>query len=215
MNIHDPITSEDDPRFISAKNGILEMAQNRPAGGYNVIYADYPWLYENWSSKGADRGALKQYPCMSIELLYKLPVGALASNNCVFLMWCTWPMIFHAESVIESAGFKYSGLGWEWIKKNPETGKFAFGGGYGTRKNLEPCLISRKGKPFLKSRSERDFLFAPRREHSRKPFEAYEKIERMYDGPYIELFGRNKREGWDVFGNEIEKFVDEQQESGL
>ena len=211
MNIHDPITSEDDPRFISAKAGILEMAQNRPAGGYNVIYIDYPWLFNTRSEKGKGKSADKHYPCISTELLCKLPVEALASNNCVLIMWCTWPLIFHAELVIESTGFEYSGLGWEWIKKNPVTGKFAFGGGYGTRKNLEPCLISRKGKPFLKSRSERDFLFAPRREHSRKPVEAYEKIERMYDGPYIELFGRERREGWDVFGNEVDKFVDQDQ----
>lgn len=92
MSIHDPITSEDDPRFISAKNGILEMAKNRPAEGYNVIYVDYPWLYKNWSSKGANRDALKQYPCMSTELLCKLPVESLASKNCVLFMWCTWPL---------------------------------------------------------------------------------------------------------------------------
>ena len=121
-------------------------------------------------------------------------------------MWCTWPLIFDAKPIIEARGFDYSGLAWEWIKKNPVTKKYAFGGGYGTRKNLEPCLLARRGEPKLKTRSERDFLYAPRREHSRKPHEAYDKIERMFDGPYIELFGRNKRDGWISWGNEIDKF---------
>ena len=204
--INSPIISELDPRFISAKQGIMEMAQDAPCGGYNVIYVDDPWYYANFSLKGAKKGALKHYPCMSTELLCKLPIGALAADNCVLLMWCVWPLIFDAQKVIEARGFKYSGLGWEWIKKNPKTEKYAFGGGYGTRKNLEPCLISRKGSPVLKTRSERDFMYAPRREHSRKPVEAYEKIERMYGGPYIEIWGRNERMGWTTWGNEIQKF---------
>ena len=206
MKIHDPITSEDDPRFIGAYNGLMRAAQNRPAGGYNVIYVDDPWLFDTRTKEGKDKSADRHYPCMSTELLCKLPIGGLASKNCALLMWCTWPKIFDVLPVIESRGFKYSGLGWEWIKKNPETKKYAFGGGYGTRKNLEPCVLSRIGKPYLKTNSERDFLYAPRRTHSRKPDEAYEKIERMYDGPYIEIWGRNRRNGWDVFGNETDKF---------
>lgn len=183
-----------------------EAARNRPAGGYKVIYADPAWLFNNWSHKGANRGALKHYPCMTTELIAKLPVASLTAENSVLFMWSCWPLIFDAKKVIEGWGFEYSGLAWEWIKKNPDTGKYSFGGGYGTRKNLEPCLLATKGNPKIKTRSERDFLYAPRREHSRKPEEAYEKIERMFDGPYMELNSRTDRDGWDSWGNETGKF---------
>ena len=205
-SIFDPIVSAKDPRYMDAYGEILQLAANRPQGGYKVIYIDDPWYYENWSHKGANRGALKHYACMDDDLLCRLPIGALAADNSVMFMWCVWPKIFAADRLIVSRGFEYSGLAWEWIKKNPDTGKYSFGGGYGTRKNLEPCILARRGNPKLKTRSERDFLYAPRREHSRKPHEAYEKIERMFDGPYIELFGRNRRDGWDSWGNEIDKF---------
>lgn len=206
--INSPITCESDPRFKSACEGILKAAANRPRGGYKVIHVDDPWLFSTYSMKGKRKSADRHYPCMSTELLCKLPIHLLAADDAVLIMWCTWPLIFDAEKVIKARGFKYSGLGWEWIKKNPDTGKYAFGGGYGTRKNLEPCLIARRGKPILKTRSERDFMYAPRREHSRKPVEAYEKIERMYDGPYIEIWGRSPRKGWDVYGNETDKFAE-------
>lgn len=116
-------------------------------------------------------------------------------------------MIFHAERVINAWGFKYSGLAWEWIKRNPATGKYAFGAGYGTRKNVEPCLLARRGAPKLKDRSVRDFMFAPRREHSRKPDDQYGRIESMYDGPYIEMFARQRRVGWDAAGDQTNKFT--------
>ena len=100
-DIHAPIVSENDPRFIKACKQITQLAANRPQGGYSVLYFDDPWYYRNWSSKGADRGALKHYPCISTELLCRLPVGALAADNAVMLMWVTWPNIFEAEQVIQ------------------------------------------------------------------------------------------------------------------
>jgi N6-adenosine-specific RNA methylase IME4 len=107
-------------------------------------------------------------------------------------------------------------LAWEWLKFNPVTGKAAFGPGYGTRKNVEPCLLARRGSPVLKNRSVRDWmvgedawddlLVSPRREHSRKPDEAYDRIETMFDGPYLELNARQTRPGWSAWGDEVGKF---------
>lgn len=182
---------------------LLENIEPHSAG---VILADCPWRYSTWSTKGEGKSPQRHYPCMSTDELCALPVGDLAAKDCVLLLWATWPKIFDAERVIKAWGFKYSGLGWEWLKYNSETKKYAFGGGYGTRKNLEPCLLARRGTPILKTRSERDFIIAPRREHSRKPDEQFAKIERMYNGPYVELFARSQREGWIVAGNETNKF---------
>lgn len=162
-----------------------------------VILADPPWNFLTYSAKGLKKSAQRHYGCLSLADITALRVGDMAADDCALFMWVTWPMIFQAQAVINAWGFKYSGLAWEWIKQNPKTGKYSFGAGYGTRKNLEPCLLARRGTPKLKSRSERDFIFAARREHSRKPDEQYQKIENMYDGPYLELFARHRRPGWD------------------
>lgn len=198
-----------------------------PQKKYSVIYADPNWTFETYSEKGELKSPQQHYRCSSIDDICALPVSDVAADDAYLFLWVTWPIIFKTERVINAWGFEFSGLAWEWIKYNPLTGKFAFGGGYGTRKNLEPCLLAKRGNPGLpKSRSERDFilsgpdadyrydasdpdvevLVAPRREHSRKPDEAYARIERMFDGPKIELFARHQRAGWDAWGNEVGKF---------
>jgi N6-adenosine-specific RNA methylase IME4 len=174
-------------------------------GGYAVILADPPWRFKTRSDKGLGKSPQKHYSCMDLQDICALPVVDCAAEDCVLFLWCTWPMIFEARHVIGSWGFRYSGLAWEWIKFNPVTEKFAFGTGYGTRKNVEPCLLARRGSPKLLSRSERDFIFSPQREHSRKPDEQYERIERMYAGSKLELFARYSRDGWASWGDEIEE----------
>jgi N6-adenosine-specific RNA methylase IME4 len=175
-------------------------------GSYGVIYADPPWEFKTRSVKGQQKSPQRHYECMKTEDIAALPIGQYAAKDCALFIWATWPMIFDAQKVIEGWGFRYSGLAWEWLKFNFETEKFAFGGGYGTRKNLEPLLLARKGRPVVLRRDVRDFLFAQRREHSRKPDENYTRIESMFAGPYLELFARQSRPGWDVWGNQVDKF---------
>ncbi len=182
---------------------------------FNVILADPPWLFETYSAKGEGKSPQRHYPCMPTPDICALPIEQLASQNCVLFLWAIWPKIFDAQDVIKAWGFEYSGLGWEWRKFNRQTNKFRFGGGYGTRKNVEPCLLARRGSPVIKTRSERDFIdeglvddFMDEkwRGHSRKPDEQYARIERMYDGPYLELFARQRRRGWSSWGNQVDKF---------
>jgi N6-adenosine-specific RNA methylase IME4 len=78
--------------------------------------------------------------------------------------------------------------------------------GYYTRQQTELCLLATRGKPAVRDRGVRQLIIAPRREHSRKPDEQYERIERLVDGPYLEMFARQKWPGWDSWGNEVEKF---------
>ena len=177
-----------------------------PTEKHGVILADPPWKFDNWSAAGEKKNPNQHYKCMDTDAICALPVTFAAADNCALLLWCTWPKIFDAEKVIKAWGFTYKGLAWEWIKYNPKTQKYAFGGGYGTRKNLEPCLLATRGKPKRLSASVRDFIMAPRREHSRKPDEQYSNIEALFDGPYLELFARQKRSGWSAWGNETDKF---------
>ena len=198
-----------------------------PSSKHRVILADPPWEFRTYSDKGHKKAPQAHYKCQSIEDICAMPVESIAADDAYLFLWVTWPTIFQAERVIKAWGFEYSGLAWEWLKFNPLTGKFAFGGGYGTRKNCEPCLLAKRGNPGLPvSRSERDFmfsgadadyrydasdpdtdiLFSPRREHSRKPDEQYARIDRMYAGPKIELFARQRWPGWEAWGNEVGKF---------
>lgn len=187
-----------------------------PSLKYPVILADPPWKFDNWSPAGEEKNPNQHYSCMSLDEICELPVVFAAEDDCALFMWCTWPTLLNqVPKVLEAWGFEFKGLAWEWIKYNPVTEKFAFGGGYGTRKNCEPCILATRGNPERISKSVRDFMFeedrldaifSPRREHSRKPDEQYERIEQLFDGPYLELFARQRRPGWDAWGNELDKF---------
>lgn len=182
------------------------MIQPLPMGPFRVISADPPWPFETFSDAGKGKSPERHYPTMEVDEICAMNVRDVAADNCALFIWTTWPNIFNTERVIRAWGFRYSGLAWEWIKRNPLTGKYAFGGGYGTRKNLEPCLLATRGSPKVLDRSVRDFLYAPRREHSRKPDEHFERVEKLYRGPYLELFSREDRPGWTSWGNETGRF---------
>lgn len=206
---------------------VQEFSALRPAGGFRVVLADPPWNFENYSANGEQKNPNQHYPCMRVDEMEDMPIHLLCADDCVLFLWCTWPMMPVWDRFVRAWGFHYAGLAWEWIKFNRQTDKFAFGPGYGTRKNLEPCLLATRGSPSLKadqsffgqtvetrSHSVRDFIMAwpldaimaKRREHSRKPDEQYERIEQMFDGPYIELFSRSDRQGWSSWGNDVGRF---------
>lgn len=174
-----------------------------PRGKYQVILADPPWTFQTRSDKGLGKSAQAHYDCMSQDEILALPVQELAARDCALFLWATWPTLPQAFKVIEAWGFTYKGLAWEWIKFNKETGKYAFGTGYGTRKNVEPCLLATRGAPKRLSASVRDIIMSPRREHSRKPPEQYKNIEALFGGPYLELFARHREHGWDAWGNQV------------
>lgn len=109
---------------------------------------------------------------------------------------------------MESWGFDYFGLGFEWIKKTT-TGKDFFGMGYWTRANSEPCLLGFKGKLKPQSHSIRQIIESVKENHSKKPQEVKDRIlQLMGDLPRIELFAREKTEGWHVWGNEVESDIE-------
>jgi hypothetical protein len=114
---------------------------------------------------------------------------------------------------MDAWGFRYSSVAFTWVKTNPKAPvlfldhrSFHIGLGHTTRKNAEFCLLGRRGSPKRLSKAVRELIIAPRREHSRKPEEAYARIEQFCAGPRLELFGRQTRLGWEVWGNEATKF---------
>ena len=172
---------------------------------YKVIYADPPWYFKSFSKKGEARSATRHYNCMSVDDICNIDVNRVADDNSVLLMWVTDPYLLDAFKVMESWGFNYKTVGFTWVKTNKSKGYFT-GMGYWTRSNPEMCLLGTKGKPKRLDMSVKQLVVSQRREHSRKPDEVYDRIEKMLEGPYLEMFARNTRQGWDNFGNEVNKF---------
>ncbi len=183
---------------------------------YGVILADPPFSFRCYSKKGEGRAPQAHYDCMSIEELKCLPVSHLAAENCALFLWVPVPFLQRGFELIDAWGFTYSTVGYFWakIKKTVDpaclsVADFPMGTGYWTRANVEICLLAKKGRPTRLAKDVRELIIAPRREHSRKPDEVYDRIERLVDGPYIELFARQRWPGWDAWGNEVGRFDEE------
>lgn len=193
---------------------------------FSVILADPPWHFKVRDEKtGSGRSPSRHYPTQTLEWICNLPVKKLTDTNCALFLWVTWPHLPNAFTVMEKWGFRYATLGFEWWKLNRGWQKrfydlvglrnyrmlepmFHFGNGYYARANSEICLLGIKGSMPVKVHDERNFIIAPVREHSRKPDEQYEKIERLYPNEtYLELFARHRRNGWQAFGNEVEDSI--------
>jgi N6-adenosine-specific RNA methylase IME4 len=191
----------------------------RHAGEYQVVYADPPWRFTTYSDKGKGRSAEAHYDCLSIDEIKALPVGTWVARDAVLLLWATDPLLPRALEVIDAWGFTYKTVGFYWVKLNKSATSrlsaewpllaerdFFTGLGFWTRANPEPCLLATRGQPKRSAGDVKKLLIAPRREHSRKPDETYELIERLLPGPYLELFARQSRPGWDAWGNQPQLF---------
>jgi N6-adenosine-specific RNA methylase IME4 len=194
-----------------------------PARSAGVIAVDPPWHFRartalqmsNWTSR---RDAEKHYSVMGVDDIAALPVKELAAPDCHLFLWVTGPCLPNAFEIITAWGFRYSAVAFTWIKLkrsyNPlqlrvlPTAEMDLHVGLGltTRKNAEFCLLARRGNCKRQSKSVREIILAPVREHSRKPDEAYQRIEQYCAGPYVELFARSSRKGWRTWGAESTKF---------
>lgn len=180
---------------------------------YSVIYADPPWSFKPRSNMGNRKSPSQHYDVLSLDDICALPVADLAAKDCHLFMWTTAPHFVESLKVIEAWGLTYSTFGFVWVKTTKKSPSQIFtnkslhwGMGYTTRQNAEFCLYARRGKPKTLARDVHSVIISKLREHSRKPDEARERIERLCAGPYLELFARSAPDNWDVWGNEIDKF---------
>lgn len=186
--------------FKMPKTTPMQIPENWD-GKYNIIYADPPWKYDDCNRGG---GAARHYDVMSIEDLCKMNVQDLAADDCVLFMWACYPMFQEALDLIKAWGFTYKTIGFQWIKTS-EKGKIFWGMGSWTRANSEPCLIAVKGKPKCINHGINQIVMSPIRKHSQKPDEIRHKIVQLCgDLPRIELFARQRANGWHCFGNEVD-----------
>lgn len=177
---------------------------------YNIIYADPPWKYNsrNNITTRFGGGVFNKYSLMTMEEIKSLPISNLAEENCVLFLWCTFPYLDEQIKLFDYWGFRYRTLGFSWIKTNSKNGKPFFGVGYYAKSNCEICLMGMKGQLKPISNKVSSVIISPRREHSKKPDEVRNKIVELFgDLPRIELFAREKVEGWASWGNEIESDI--------
>lgn len=178
---------------------------NLPRGHFKVIMADPAWTFRTYSDKGLKKSPQSHYRCMPLADIKALPVASLAAPDCALLMWGTAPMLPEAIDTLTAWGFTYKTAG-AWHKRSSTGAKDAFGPGYIFRSATEFYLVGTRGKPAQKSRSIRNLIVAPVREHSRKPDEMRRNVEALWDGPYLELFAREAAPGWASWGDQPDKF---------
>lgn len=194
-----------------------------PQGSFQAISADPPWAFksrtalqmQNFKSR---RDAEKHYAVMSIADIAALPVKNLAARDAHLFLWTTGPNLRHSFEVMEAWGFRYSAIAFTWVKLRrayrvdqlrvlpTAEADLHVGLGLTTRKNTEICLLGRRGNAKRMAKNIREVIMQPVREHSRKPDEAYRRIEAYCAGPYLELFARESRPKWTAWGNETSRF---------
>lgn len=178
-----------------------------PSGPFGCVLADPPWSFKSWSGKTGTphRSANDHYLTTETTALCDIPVADVAAKDCALFMWVVDSHIDQAIDLGRSWGFGLKTKAFTWVKTT-KSGIPKIGMGYWTRKQTEICLLFTRGKVKRLDMGVRELIMSPRREHSRKPDEQYERIERLVAGPYLELFARQARPGWAAWGNEVGKF---------
>jgi len=180
-----------------------------PDKKYNIIYADPAWSFsskELQKYNGERFTSLdKHYPTQSKDWIKNLPVNIISEKNCALFLWSTDAHIKEAIETIESWGFKYITVAFIW-EKLTKNGKTVANLGAWTMKNYEICLLGTKGRmlQYKKVNNIYQKVSAERTKHSKKPHKVRENIEKLFgDLPRIELFARQRHDGWDAWGNEV------------
>jgi N6-adenosine-specific RNA methylase IME4 len=179
-----------------------------PTKKYRTIVADPPWDYRgagvgNFSGKGAG----DKYPCMSVEQIMQLPVGAWAADDSTLWLWTTNSFLEQAYKIVRAWGFE-ARAPMTWVKGRIEGGRLIqhVGLGYLLRNSTEHALVATRGKPTTKNHDQPTAFIAPRGEHSEKPAAFYDIVEHVSMGPYLDVFARAQRFNWDTFGDEAFNF---------
>jgi len=193
---HSPDVSEDLRTFVSGRR-------------FGSILADPPWQFQNRTGKVApEHGRLSRYSTMSLQQIKALPVVHAAAPVCHLYLWVPNALLPEGLEVMKSWGFQYkSNIVWHKIRK--DGGPDGRGVGFYFRNVTELLLFGIRGKharTLQPGRTQVNFMATRKREHSRKPDEQYQLIEKCSWGPFLELFARGQRANWVSWGNQAEEY---------
>lgn len=166
---------------------------------YPTILADPPW---NISQRGKynNRSAESHYDLMPLSQIKAMPIQDLATDNAHLYLWVPNGLLPEGLEVIKAWGFTFRSPIY-WIKPRLGLGNYI-------RNASETCLFATRGKAPVKFHAQPNWMFCPQQEHSHKPEEQFAVIERLSDGPYLELFARRRQLGWDAWGLEVPRGSD-------
>ncbi len=191
---------------------VYQMTKSNPAtdlltkavGPYSTILADPPWQFQNRTGKMApEHKRLLRYPTMELREIMEMPVARLAAAQSHLYLWVPNALLEEGLRVMRAWGFTYkSNL--VWFKVRKDGGPDGRGVGFYFRNVTELVLFGVRGsmRTLQPGRTQVNLFATRKREHSRKPDEFYDLIEACSPGPYLELFARFRRPGWDQWGNE-------------
>lgn len=173
---------------------------------YKIIYTDPPWQYGR--QQMFKDNSVGYYPSMNIDDIKNLNVQSICEENCVLFLWVTFPKLKEGIAVLEAWGFKYITVAFTFVKKNPKNDNIYSGMGWWTNANAEIVLLGKKGKISPIAHNIKQIVLEHIGRHSEKPNEVRKRIVKlMGDIPRIELFARQKSEGFDVWGNELDNDI--------
>lgn len=200
------MTKEREHVEVNAANDLLALATGRK---FSTILADPPWRFQNRTGKMApEHKRLSRYGTMTLEEICALPVSSIAADSSHLYLWVPNALLPEGLAVLASWGFAYkSNIVWHKVRK--DGGPDGRGVGFYFRNTTELLLFGVRGKnarTLAPGRSQVNIIRSMKREHSRKPDEAYELIERCSSGPYLEMFARGSRKDWSVWGNQSEEY---------
>lgn len=173
-------------------------------GGWPCVLADPPWRFTNRTGKVApEHRRLDRYDTMTAPEIAALPVADVVATNAHLYLWVPNALLPEGLAVMQGWGFRYvSNL--VWAKRRKDGGPDGRGVGFYFRNVTELILFGVRGsmRTLPPARRQVNMIETVKREHSRKPDEAYELIEECSPGPYLEMFARYPRPGWTVWGAE-------------
>lgn len=197
-------------------NDLPEFYPALPDRKYDIIYADPPWDYggkmqfdkssiktenQGWKRDIFISAANFKYPTVKTKDLMKIPLGNICADDCLLFMWVTNPHLAQGIQLGQAWGFEYKTVAFVWDKMSHNPGQY-------TLSNCELCLLFKRGRiPSPRgARNIQQLVRIPRGKHSEKPNQVRENIVRMFPSQSkIELFARERPEGWDVWGLDVRK----------
>jgi N6-adenosine-specific RNA methylase IME4 len=196
--------AEHKARAKTAEQALAELWTIVESGKrFGVIYMDLPWNFKVRSEKGKGRSAERHYPVMTPKQMMELPIRQLAAEDCALFMWVIDTHLPQASKLIEARGFEFKTRAFVWVKTNRKSPGYFMGMGFWTRANPEDVWLATRGDPKRLDKGVRRLVVAPVREHSRKPDEVPDRIERLVAGPYLDICARTRRPGWTCWGDEV------------
>jgi N6-adenosine-specific RNA methylase IME4 len=175
---------------------------------FGTILIDPPWRFANRTGKMApEHKRLRRYPTMDFDEIAALSVGELALPQSHLYLWCPNALLLEALTIMKAWGFTYK-TNIVWYKVRKDGGPDGRGVGFYFRNVTELLLFGVKGKLRTKQpgRTQVNVVITRKEEHSRKPEAAYEIIEACSPGPFVELFARQRRAGWESWGDQVDTY---------